>query len=63
VSFELGIQPDARLELIAAIDWYEREAPGHGKLLKRAFYECVEVILENPTRYARDRDSIRFSKL
>jgi len=45
------VRPQARLELAAALDWYDENAPGLGDDLLRAFEATVAALERNPFRF------------
>jgi len=51
VTRPLVFTPAARLEVIEAQDWYEREAPGLGAQFRTELDRQVERILANPLQF------------
>lgn len=55
--------PAARLEVIAAHEWYEKEAAGLGQRFLRELNYQAERIVDNPMQFALIRADIRRARL
>jgi plasmid stabilization system protein ParE len=53
MSRRLIVRPQAKYELAAASDWYDKHDKRLGDELLREFEAAVERILENPLQYQR----------
>lgn len=55
--------PAARLEVIAAQDWYEREARGLGDQFRAELEVQLTRIAENPLQFMQMLDDVRRARL
>ncbi|MBJ7413349.1 MAG: type II toxin-antitoxin system RelE/ParE family toxin [Phenylobacterium sp.] len=57
------ILPAARIELIAAQDWYEQASPGLGRAFRNEVDREIGRILENPRRFPAILRDVRRARL
>jgi len=52
MSYPLHFRPDARVEYVRAIAWYEDQKPGLGARFESSVEAVLQIISEQPDRYA-----------
>ncbi len=63
MSFPSKILPDARLDIIETITWYNEQQAGLGKLFRNALTEAIHLIREQPLLFAERYRGVRLAPL
>jgi toxin ParE1/3/4 len=63
VSLPLIVLPAARLELIAAQDWYEHAAPGLGPVFRAEVDRQLAHVVAHPRQFPAVLDDVRRARL
>jgi addiction module RelE/StbE family toxin len=63
MSLPIVLRPQAKDDLLAAREWYERQRPGLGTAFVEAFQELVARIERSPELYGLVYNSVRRCKL
>lgn len=56
---KLVIKPEAELELVDALDWYDEQVPGLGNRLFQEFNVLFDEIIANPEHFQKKYRNIR----
>lgn len=63
MSFPAKLLPEARLDIVETIAWYNEQQAGLGKRFRSAFTETISLIREQPLLFAGRYRGIRLAPL
>lgn len=63
MTFRVVLRPEARDDLIAARDWYERQRSGLGQSFTEAVRQLLANVADNPALYEKAHGDVRRARV
>ena len=63
MSFPTKLLPEARLDIVETIAWYNEQQTGLGKRFRSALAETISIIREQPLLFAERYRGVRLAPL